>query len=206
MLWNNALLQHRFNTYASSLSSHYSLLFSALLVPPSIRAGPRAMKVQVGHAIDLPCVAQGVPKPSVSWLKDGSALLDGSRYRISDEALTLNQVGLIDEGVYTCMASNIAGQDEANIQLHVQGQMDAGIYNCDYSYSGFKWTKNPMYCPPSFHSPSRGGGLWAPFQQSLTGESGKPADRLPLSCQRWTCIWIIRNHRSFNLCSENWPL
>uniref|UniRef100_A0A8C1I841 Cell adhesion molecule-related/down-regulated by oncogenes n=1 Tax=Cyprinus carpio TaxID=7962 RepID=A0A8C1I841_CYPCA len=92
----------------------------SVLVPPSIHASPRAMKVQVGHAIDLPCVAQGVPEPSVSWLKDGSTLLDGSQYKISDEALTLNQVGLMDEGVYTCVASNIAGQDEATIQLHVQ--------------------------------------------------------------------------------------
>ncbi|ROL43461.1 Hemicentin-1, partial [Anabarilius grahami] len=92
----------------------------SVLVPPSIRAGPRAMKVQVGHAIDLPCVAQGVPEPSVSWLKDGASLLDGSQYRISDGALTLNQVGLMDEGIYTCVASNIAGQDEATIQLHVQ--------------------------------------------------------------------------------------
>uniref|UniRef100_A0A8C1I856 Hemicentin 1 n=1 Tax=Cyprinus carpio TaxID=7962 RepID=A0A8C1I856_CYPCA len=91
----------------------------SVLVPPSIHASPRAMKVQVGHAIDLPCVAQGVPEPSVSWLKDGSTLLDGSQYKISDEALTLNQVGLMDEGVYTCVASNIAGQDEATIQLHV---------------------------------------------------------------------------------------
>ncbi|KAL0164834.1 hypothetical protein M9458_040587, partial [Cirrhinus mrigala] len=85
-----------------------------------IRAGPRAMKVQVGHAIDLPCVVQGVPDPSVSWLKDGTALLDGSQYKISDEGLTLNQVGLMDEGVYTCVASNIAGQDKATIQLYVQ--------------------------------------------------------------------------------------
>ncbi|KTF76822.1 hypothetical protein cypCar_00021533 [Cyprinus carpio] len=92
----------------------------SVLVPPSIHASPRAMKVQVGHAIDLPCVAQGVPEPSVSWLKDGSTLLDGSQYKISGEALTLNQVGLMDEGVYTCVASNIAGQDEATIQLHVQ--------------------------------------------------------------------------------------
>ncbi|XP_051581270.1 hemicentin-1-like isoform X1 [Myxocyprinus asiaticus] len=92
----------------------------SVLVPPSIRAGPRAMKVKVGHAIDLPCVAQGVPEPSVSWLKDGTALLDGSQYRISDGTLTMSQVGLIDEGVYICMASNIAGKDEANIQLQVQ--------------------------------------------------------------------------------------
>lgn len=110
----------------------------ALSVPPSIRAGPRAMKVQVGHAIDLPCIAQGVPEPSLSWLKDGATLLDGSQHRISDRALTLNQVGLMDEGVYTCVASNIAGQDEAIIQLHVQGYTAVSIYSCDYSYSALR--------------------------------------------------------------------
>lgn len=117
--------------YCIGLTLCYCFLFFGLSVPPSIRAGPRAMKVQVGHAIDLPCVAQGVPDPSVSWLKDGTALLDGSQYKISDEGLTLNQVGLMDEGVYTCMASNIAGQDEAIIQLYVQGQTHVNIYICD---------------------------------------------------------------------------
>ncbi|RXN06313.1 hemicentin-1 [Labeo rohita] len=106
---------------ATNIAGNFTQMITlSVLVPPSIRAGPRAMKVQVGHAIDLPCVAQGVPDPSVSWLKDGTALLDGSQYKISDEGLTLNQVGLMDEGVYTCMASNIAGQDEAIIQLYVQ--------------------------------------------------------------------------------------
>ncbi|KAI7799480.1 hemicentin-1 isoform X1 [Triplophysa rosa] len=92
----------------------------SVLVPPSIRAGPRTIKVQVGHPIELPCIAHGVPEPSISWLKDGAALLDGSDYRISDGSLILSQVGLIDEGTYTCVASNIAGQDETNIQLQVQ--------------------------------------------------------------------------------------
>uniref|UniRef100_A0A673IBQ3 Hemicentin-1 n=1 Tax=Sinocyclocheilus rhinocerous TaxID=307959 RepID=A0A673IBQ3_9TELE len=106
---------------ATNIAGNFTQMIKLnVLVPPSIRAGPRGMKVQVGHDIDLPCVTQGVPEPSVSWLKDGSALLDGSQYKISAEALTLNQVGLMDEGVYTCVASNIAGQDEATIQLHVQ--------------------------------------------------------------------------------------
>ncbi|XP_055041763.2 hemicentin-1 isoform X2 [Misgurnus anguillicaudatus] len=91
-----------------------------VLVPPSIQAGPRIIKVQVGHPIELPCVAHGVPEPSVSWLKGGTALPDGSDYRISGGSLILNQVGLIDEGTYTCVATNIAGQDETNIQLQVQ--------------------------------------------------------------------------------------
>ncbi|XP_031431207.1 LOW QUALITY PROTEIN: hemicentin-1 [Clupea harengus] len=91
-------------------------------VPPSIQPGPRLMKVQVGHPVELPCVAQGVPEPSISWLKDGTALeVSRGNYRSSvDGSLTLRKVGLDDEGVYTCRASNIAGQDEANIQILVQ--------------------------------------------------------------------------------------
>lgn len=81
----------------------------------------------MGHPIELPCVAHGVPEPSNSWLKDGAALLDGSDYRILDGSLILSQVGLIDEGMYTCVASNIAGQDESNIQLQVQGQTGFGV-------------------------------------------------------------------------------
>ncbi|KAL2089466.1 hypothetical protein ACEWY4_014154 [Coilia grayii] len=91
-------------------------------VPPSIQAGPRLMKVQVGHPVDLPCVAQGVPEPSISWLRDGAGLeVSTGNYRLAgDGALKVRKVSLEDEGVYTCRASNIAGQDEAHIQILVQ--------------------------------------------------------------------------------------
>uniref|UniRef100_A0A8C7MZR3 Hemicentin-1 n=1 Tax=Oncorhynchus kisutch TaxID=8019 RepID=A0A8C7MZR3_ONCKI len=92
------------------------------LVPPSIQAGPRVLKVQVEHPVDLPCVARGVPQPFLAWLKDGSALVvDGTHYRTSlDGSLTLGQVGLSDQGTYTCLATSIAGRDQANVQLQVQ--------------------------------------------------------------------------------------
>ncbi|XP_076872442.1 hemicentin-1 isoform X2 [Brachyhypopomus gauderio] len=91
-------------------------------VPPSILAGPRVIKVQVEHSVDLPCVAQGVPQPSVSWLKDTAAqVADGTHYMLSlDGTLSVRKVALADEGVYTCVASNVAGQDEASIDLQVQ--------------------------------------------------------------------------------------
>ncbi|KAG5850585.1 hypothetical protein ANANG_G00084020 [Anguilla anguilla] len=91
-------------------------------VPPSIQAGPRVMKVQVGHPVDLPCVVRGVPEPTVTWLKDGAALLvDGSQYSgLPDGTLAIAQVGLSDAGVYTCVARNVAGRDEAHVQLQVQ--------------------------------------------------------------------------------------
>ncbi|TMS20257.1 Hemicentin-1, partial [Larimichthys crocea] len=87
-----------------------------VLVPPSIQAGPRVMKVQVGHPVELPCVVRGSPEPTLTWTKEGK------RYPVSpDGSLALRNVGLHDEGTYICTATNAAGKDEAQVRLLVQG-------------------------------------------------------------------------------------
>uniref|UniRef100_A0A671W9G0 Hemicentin 1 n=1 Tax=Sparus aurata TaxID=8175 RepID=A0A671W9G0_SPAAU len=84
----------------------------SVLVPPRIQAGPRVMKVQVGHPVELPCMVRGVPEPTLTWAKNGQ------RYPVSpDGSLALRNVGLNDEGTYTCTAISIAGRDEARVQL-----------------------------------------------------------------------------------------
>ncbi|EFB29465.1 hypothetical protein PANDA_009711 [Ailuropoda melanoleuca] len=91
-------------------------------VPPKIQRGPKLMKVQVGQRVDIPCNAQGTPLPVITWLKGGSAMLvDGVQHvSNSDGMLSVEQAMLSDSGIYTCVATNIAGSDETEITLHVQ--------------------------------------------------------------------------------------
>ncbi|XP_062857960.1 hemicentin-1 [Trichomycterus rosablanca] len=108
---------------ATNIAGNFSQVIRlSVLVPPRILPGPRVIKVLVAHSIDLPCVAQGVPQPSVSWMKNSTALVvDGFHYKLSpDGTLTVREVALTDEGVYACVASSVAGQDKASIQLQVQ--------------------------------------------------------------------------------------
>ncbi|XP_078498867.1 hemicentin-1 [Lissotriton helveticus] len=91
-------------------------------VPPKIQRGPRVMKVQVGHRIDIPCSAYGIPPPEITWSKDGSIILiDGGQYVSSDDGtLSIDKAEVSDSGGYKCIASNIAGRDEADVTIEVQ--------------------------------------------------------------------------------------
>ncbi|XP_053737549.1 hemicentin-1 isoform X1 [Synchiropus splendidus] len=101
---------------ASNIAGNLTLFTElSVLVPPSIQAGPRTMKIQMGYPVELACVAHGVPKPTLIWTRDGnsfSAKPDGS--------LALGPVTLDDEGTYTCTATNAAGRDQVNVKLQVQ--------------------------------------------------------------------------------------
>lgn len=61
-------------------------------------------------------MASGVPEPTLTWTRDGKSYLVSG-----DGSLVLRDVGLDDEGTYTCTATNTAGRDEAQVQLLVQG-------------------------------------------------------------------------------------
>lgn len=67
-------------------------------------------------------MVRGVPEPTLTWAKNGQ------RYPVSpDGSLALRNVGLNDEGTYTCTAISIAGRDEARVQLLVQGWFSVDV-------------------------------------------------------------------------------
>ncbi|XP_030057939.1 matrix-remodeling-associated protein 5 [Microcaecilia unicolor] len=101
-------------------------------------------KVFYGSDLKVDCVATGLPNPEISWsLPDGSMIntlmqSDDSgtrtrRYVVFDNGtLYFNEVGMREEGDYTCYAVNQIGQDEMRVSVKVVAE-PAVIRNKEYS-------------------------------------------------------------------------
>uniref|UniRef100_A0A8C8RVR0 Matrix remodeling associated 5 n=1 Tax=Pelusios castaneus TaxID=367368 RepID=A0A8C8RVR0_9SAUR len=101
-------------------------------------------KVMYGGDLKVDCVATGLPNPEISWgLPDGSMINtfmqsddSGNRAKryvvFNNGTLYFNDVGLREEGDYTCYAENQIGKDEMRIRVKVVAE-PATIRNKTFS-------------------------------------------------------------------------
>ena len=121
--------------HAKQITLNYILVSFLILfstdIRPNFKLFPASSEVHLERdtTVTLKCAArQGVPKPSVSWVKDGVTLTASS-----DGQLSINKVGSLsvvtvrnarpsDTGYYTCVAKNIAGEVTATpIHVNIYG-------------------------------------------------------------------------------------
>ncbi|XP_076839012.1 matrix-remodeling-associated protein 5 [Brachyhypopomus gauderio] len=113
------------------------LKVSILTKPAKIEQRTQAdQKVMYGSDLKVDCVASGLPNPKIQWaLPDGTMVnsikkTDSSssgrirRYVVFDNGtLFFNEVGMREEGNYTCYAENQIGKDEMKVHVKVVAQV-----------------------------------------------------------------------------------
>uniref|UniRef100_A0A2S2QU68 Leucine-rich repeats and immunoglobulin-like domains protein 1 n=1 Tax=Sipha flava TaxID=143950 RepID=A0A2S2QU68_9HEMI len=85
---------------------------------------PGNSSVKTGFTARLECAANGYPPPQISWQKDGGSDFPAAQERrmqvmSKDDVFLIVNVKLVDMGVYSCTAKNIAGMIAANATLTV---------------------------------------------------------------------------------------
>ena len=101
-----------------------------LAVPAEIEDSDYTSNIDVllNNSVKLYCSAGGLPRPSVSWYLDESALVpvdngtDGVYVLDDGWTLLIEGAQLIHAGRYLCRAVNVAGDDRKLFNLTVLGQ------------------------------------------------------------------------------------
>ncbi|XP_072504171.1 neurofascin isoform X1 [Notamacropus eugenii] len=96
---------------------------SVLDVPPRMLS-PRNQLIKVIHynRTRLDCPFFGSPIPTLRWFKNGQGSnLDGGNYQVHENgSLVMAMARKEDQGIYTCVATNILGKAENQVRLEVK--------------------------------------------------------------------------------------
>ncbi|XP_077402546.1 neural cell adhesion molecule 1a isoform X6 [Vanacampus margaritifer] len=92
-------------------------------VLPTIRARQSEVNAtaDMGGSILLACDADGFPEPIVTWAYNNVILESGDKYSLNEDGseLVIKDVIKVDEGDYTCIARNKAGEMSKEVSLNV---------------------------------------------------------------------------------------
>ncbi|CAH2281872.1 obscurin isoform X24 [Pelobates cultripes] len=110
-----------------SLSRDYE---RAASLTPKTREGSfgvltRTCTVTEGKHAKMSCYVTGEPKPEIVWKKDGEVITEGRRHVVYEDeqenfVLKILFCKQIDNGLYTCTASNLAGQTYSSVLVIVK--------------------------------------------------------------------------------------
>ena len=68
-----------------------------------------------GSSVNISCTASGTPVPDIKWIRNEKIKSSGKKSAI----LMFNNINRADDGLYTCRATNSAGNNENHVTLVV---------------------------------------------------------------------------------------
>ncbi|XP_025208632.1 leucine-rich repeats and immunoglobulin-like domains protein 3 isoform X2 [Melanaphis sacchari] len=115
--------------YQCVASNEFGITYSnrsvlSVVVYPFFAKVPGNSSVKTGLTAKLECAANGYPAPQISWQKDGGTDFPAAQERrmkvmARDDVFLIVDVKLVDMGIYSCTAKNVAGMIAANATLNV---------------------------------------------------------------------------------------
>ncbi|XP_050570610.1 hemicentin-2 [Cygnus atratus] len=89
--------------------------------PPTLKPLPGMVMVMVNTSAVLSCEASGIPRPEVTWQKDGASITRGPGLKVLPSGqLHLLRASVADAGSYLCVARNPSGTAMGRTRLIVQ--------------------------------------------------------------------------------------
>eukprot|EP00071_Canis_lupus_P013276 XP_005635685.1 palladin isoform X4 [Canis lupus familiaris] len=94
---------------------------------PHFLQAPGDLTVQEGKLCRMDCKVSGLPTPDLSWQLDGKPIRPDSAHKMlvrenGVHSLIIEPVTSRDAGIYTCIATNRAGQNSFSLELVVAGK------------------------------------------------------------------------------------
>lgn len=77
-------------------------------IDQAVEVTPRV--ATLNGSVELKCIADGYPKPSISWTRATGGFLPAGGHYFNGTVLKINQVSVQDRGIYYCIADNGIGQ------------------------------------------------------------------------------------------------
>ncbi|KAL2093408.1 hypothetical protein ACEWY4_010720 [Coilia grayii] len=103
----------RTRNYTSVAANLTVLAAPTLLERPESQTHPRAGTARFS------CLAQAVPPPHITWLKNGQQLHSNGRVKVYNSKLVITQIMPEDDGMYQCVAENSQGAVQWGARLSV---------------------------------------------------------------------------------------
>lgn len=89
---------------------------------PKIVVSPEQLIVHNGENATFTCRGDGLPAPIIEWYR-GDTRLNSVQVSVLEKQLTLASVKLKDQGMYTCIGTNVLGSRKETVSLEVQGKL-----------------------------------------------------------------------------------
>ena len=79
---------------------------------------PQVVTPLFGSTLRLPCEAESVLRPRITWTRDGKSSLPVNSFVLQKGTLVIQNIKKSHQGYYTCRATNAVKTTEAKVQIN----------------------------------------------------------------------------------------